>query len=107
MGWMDRVGMVCTNCITAIEASKMVGKLARLAEGAPWVCFLVSQFYASIAHALAQNKTTLEKSSFEFQELSRLIKNKSFKATSKINREKERLSDLLSRRQQECSIMPQ
>ena len=24
---------------TAIEASKMVGKLACLAEGAPWVCF--------------------------------------------------------------------
>ena len=38
---------------TAIEASKMVGKLARLAEGAPWVYFLVSQFYTSIAHALA------------------------------------------------------
>ena len=72
---------------TAIEASKMVGKLARLAEGAPWVCFLVSQFYTSIAHALAQNKTTFEKSSVEFQELSRLIKDKNFNATSKINRD--------------------
>ena len=46
-------------CFTAIEASKMVGKLARLAEGAPWVCFLVSQLYTFIAYALAQNKTSL------------------------------------------------
>ena len=38
-------------------------------------------------YALAQNKTTLEKSSVEFQELSRLIKDKEFKATSKINRD--------------------
>ena len=72
---------------TAIEASKMAGKLACLAEGAPWVCFLISQLYTSIAYALAQNKPTVERSSLEFQELLKLIKNRHFKATSNINRE--------------------
>ena len=48
---------------TATQASRMVGKFGRLREGAPWVCFLVSQFYSSIAFALAQNKETLTSSS--------------------------------------------
>ena len=65
----------------AIEASKMVGKLARLAEGAPWVCFLVSHLYRSIAHALAQNKHILEKSSHEFQELTKVFTDKNPKPT--------------------------
>ena len=51
----------------AIEASKMVGKLARLAEGAPWVCFLVSHLYRSIAHALAQNKHILKNHRMSFR----------------------------------------
>ena len=52
---------------TAIKASKAVGKLTRLAEGAPWV------------YALAQNKYTLETSSSEFQELTKIFKRKDFK----------------------------
>ena len=72
---------------TAIEASKMVGKLAQLAEGAPWVCYLVSHFYRSIAHALAQNKFTLERSSFEFQQLTKLLKNKDYRPNSKVDEE--------------------
>ena len=54
---------------TAIQASIMVGKFGRLREGASWVCFLVSQFYSSLAFALAQNKETLTSSSAEFQHL--------------------------------------
>ena len=68
---------------TAIEASKMVGKLARLAEGAPWVCFMTSHLYRSIAHALAQNRYTLETSSAEFQELTKTFKNKISKPSHK------------------------
>ena len=57
----------------------MVGKLARLAEGAPWVRFLISHLYRSVACALAQNKYTLETSSPEFQELTNIFKRKDFK----------------------------
>ena len=76
---------------TAIEASRMVGKLARLAEGSIWVCYMVSQFYASIAHALAQNRFTLENSSKEFQKLTSLIQNRSVKIASKYNKDYEKI----------------
>ena len=49
----------------ALEASKMVGKLARLTGGAPCAQFWVSFPYISIALALAQNKWTLNISSPE------------------------------------------
>ena len=41
---------------TALEASKLVSKLGRWREGAPWSRYMVSQLYSSIAFALAQNK---------------------------------------------------
>ena len=44
---------------TAFEASKLVGKLGRLREGAPWSRYMVSQLYSSTAFAPAQNKETL------------------------------------------------
>ena len=68
---------------TAIEASKMVGKPAHLAEGEPWVCFMTSHLYRSIAYALAQNRYTLETSSYEFQELTKTFKNKISKPSHK------------------------
>ena len=46
------------SCV-ASEASKMVGKLARLTEGTPWAQFWVSFPYISIALALAQNTWTV------------------------------------------------
>ena len=48
---------------TVNEADKLTGKLGHLAEGAPWVHHLMTQMYASIAKALAANKTTLMESS--------------------------------------------
>ena len=66
----------------ALEASKMVGKIARLAEGAPWVRYLVSHLYTSIAFALSQNKLFLESSSREFQLLAKKIKSNDFKFES-------------------------
>ena len=67
----------------AIEASRLVGKLARLAEGAPWVRYLVSFLYTSIALALAQNKEFLMSSSAEFQELIFQTKSKNFSHRTK------------------------
>ena len=75
----------------------MVGKLARLAEGSTWVCYMVSQFYAAIAHALMQNKYALENSSKEFQKLTSLIQRKDIKIASKYNKDYEKSLDLLSR----------
>ena len=54
---------------TAIEASKLVGKLGRLTEGAPWTRSMVSHLYTSIAFALAQNKHTMSHSSPQFKKL--------------------------------------
>jgi hypothetical protein len=50
-----------------IKASKLVGKLACLGEGAPWSRYLISQLYSSITFALAQNKKVLESTSTEYQ----------------------------------------
>ena len=38
---------------TAIETSRIVGKLTQLTERAPWARYLVSQLYTSIVFALA------------------------------------------------------
>lgn len=51
----------------ASEAQQLVGKLARIAEAAPWVFHLLSHLYSSIAHALSGNKLLLEESSDEFR----------------------------------------
>ena len=57
--------------------------MACLAEGAPWVCFMISHLRRSIAQALAQNKYTLETSSSEFQKLTKTFRNKNSKPTDK------------------------
>ncbi len=51
------------------EAQKLMGKLARLAEGANWVFHLLSHLYLLIAYALSKNKRLLTESSAEFQDI--------------------------------------
>jgi hypothetical protein len=45
------------------DMQKLVGKLARLGEGAPWIYKLMSHLYTSLAFALKSNAELLEKSS--------------------------------------------
>ena len=72
---------------SALEASKMAGKLARLTEGAPWARYLLSQLYTSIAFALAQNKVMLEKLSPEFKKLAKTISSGNFSPFQKANKD--------------------
>jgi hypothetical protein len=48
---------------------KLVGKLARLGEGAPWIFKLMLHLYTSLAYALKSNTKLLEKSSSGFKDL--------------------------------------
>jgi hypothetical protein len=57
---------------------KLVGKLAHLGEGAPWIFKLLSHLYTSLAFALKSNTELLEKSSSEFRDLVKQITNKTF-----------------------------
>jgi len=65
------------------EAQEMVGKLARLAEGANWVHHLLSHVYTSIAAALAKNVVLLKDSSQEFKDIIHTIRTGAFTAASK------------------------
>jgi hypothetical protein len=60
-----------THCqqFTVKEAQELTGKLGHLAKGANWVFHLLTHLYASIAHALSENKRFLTDSSPEFQTL--------------------------------------
>ena len=60
------------------DMQKLVGKLARLGEAAPWVYKLMSHLYTSLASALKSNKEFLEKSSPSFKELCQKINKKQF-----------------------------
>jgi len=60
------------------EIQTLVGKLARLGEGAAWIYKLMSHLYSSVAHALTQNESLLNDSSEEFRELVRRIKSTQF-----------------------------
>jgi hypothetical protein len=60
------------------EMQKLVGKLARLGEGAPWIFKLMSHLYTSLAFALKSNTEFLEKSSSGFRDLVKQIMNKTF-----------------------------
>ena len=51
------------------EMQKLVGKLARLGEGAPWIFKLMSHLYTSLAYALKSNTKLLAKSSTGFKDL--------------------------------------
>ena len=92
----------------------MVGKFGRLREGAPWVCFLVSQFYTSIAFVLAQNKEALTSSSPEFQQLVEQVHRKNFKASFQSNRKHEKIvrfalkkaAKMVHHSPIECNIVP-
>ena len=65
------------------EAQQMVGKLARLADGANWVHHLLSHVYTSIAAALAENVVLLAESSQEFKDVIRTIRTGAFTVASK------------------------
>ena len=66
------------------EAQILTGKLARLAEGAPWVFHLMSHMYTTIAKALAFNKAFLAQTSAEFRLLIHNISSKNLtKSTCK------------------------
>jgi hypothetical protein len=51
------------------DMQKLVGKLARLGEGAPWIFKLMSHLYSSLAFALKNNTELLKKSSSGFRTL--------------------------------------
>jgi hypothetical protein len=57
---------------------KLVGKLARLGEGALWIYKLMSHLYTSLAFALKSNAELLKKSSREFREIVEQITTKTF-----------------------------
>ena len=60
------------------DMQKLVGKLARLEEGAPWIFKLMSHLYTSLAFALKSNAKLLEKSSSGFRDLVKQITTTSF-----------------------------
>ena len=59
---------------TAHEMQVLVGKLARLAKGAPWVFHMLSHAYDQIALALASNRRMLSHHSDKFKGLISCIK---------------------------------
>ena len=65
------------------EAQEMVGKLARLAEGANWVYHLLSHVYTLIAAALAMNVALLNNSSQEFKDIIHTIRTGAYTVASK------------------------
>jgi hypothetical protein len=60
------------------EMHKLVGKLARLGKGAPWIFKLMSHLYTSLAYALKNNKKLLKSCSKDFRELINQIEQKHF-----------------------------
>ncbi len=57
---------------------KLVGKLARLGEGAPLIFKLMSHLYTSLVFALKSNTELLERSSSGFRDLVKQISTKTF-----------------------------
>jgi hypothetical protein len=62
---------------TVQEAQTLTGKLAHLAQAAPWVFHLLTHMYAPIAHALKSNKTLLAEKSEKFRALLNSIRSES------------------------------
>jgi hypothetical protein len=60
------------------KMQKLVGKLACLGEGAPWIFKLMSHLYTSLVFALKSNTELLEKSSSVFRDRVKQITNKTF-----------------------------
>jgi hypothetical protein len=59
------------------ELQKLIGKLGRIGEGAPWIYKLMSHLYTSLAFSLKNNDTFLRESSSEFRSLINQIRKKS------------------------------
>jgi hypothetical protein len=68
---------------TIMEAQKLTGKLGHLAQGPTWIFHLLSHLYASIAHALSENKRLLFESSKEFQNIVLSLKKGTYLGTPK------------------------
>ncbi len=66
------------------DMQKLIGKLAQLGEGAPWVLKLMSHLYTSLAYALKYNTKLLKKGSSVFRELCDQILTKIFLASNQI-----------------------
>ncbi len=60
------------------DMQKLVRKLARLGEGAPWIFKVMSHLYTSLAYALKNNKKLLKTCSQEFRDLIDQIERKRF-----------------------------
>ena len=61
------------------DMQRLVGKIARLGEGAHWIFKIMAQLYFSLAFALKQNAALLVTSLPGFKELSRQIATKQFR----------------------------
>ena len=64
------------------ELQKLIGKLGRIGEGAPWIYKLMSHLYTSLAFSLKNNDTFLRESSSEFRSLINQIRKKQFIASN-------------------------
>jgi hypothetical protein len=62
----------------ASDMQKLVGKLACLGKGAPWIYKLMSHLYTSLAFALKSNAKLLKKSSSGFRGFIKQIATKNF-----------------------------
>ncbi len=62
----------------ARDIQKLIGKIARLGEGAPWIFKLISHIYTSLAFALQNNKALLEASLDKFKLLISQIRSKQY-----------------------------
>jgi hypothetical protein len=62
----------------ARDMQKLIGKIARLGEGAPWIFKLISHIYTSLAFALQSNKALLGVSWDKFKLLALQIRSKQF-----------------------------
>jgi hypothetical protein len=60
------------------DIHKLVGKVARLGEGAPWIYKIMSHVYTSLAYALKQNKLLLKECSPKFRDIVSRIERKQF-----------------------------
>ena len=60
------------------DIQKLIGKIARLGEGAPWIYKIMSHVYTSLAFALKQNESLLHQCSPEFRNIVMRIEQKQF-----------------------------
>ncbi len=60
------------------DMQKLVGKLVKLREGAPWIFKLMSHLYISLAYALNSNTKLSEKTSSGFRDLIKQISTKNY-----------------------------